>query len=67
MAQFGHMQLYGQGYVMLFLGKYSFRRVLSIFGFESVGLDDFASELLNAYLLNTALVFNRKCKTQFQN
>lgn len=47
----------------LFLGKYAFQHVLSIFGFESVGLDDFASKLLNTYLLNIVLVFNRKCKT----
>lgn len=50
-----------------FLGKYMFQRVLSVFGFESVGLVDFASTLLNIHLLNTALVFNRNCKTQFQN
>lgn len=50
-----------------FLGKYTFQHVLSVFGFESVGLVDFASTLLSIHLLNTALVFNRNCKTQFQN
>ena len=39
------------------LGKYAFQHALSIFGFESVGLDDFASKLL--YLL-----IQRLCSTE---
>lgn len=37
------------------LGKYALEHILSVFGFESVGMDDFATKAVNIYLLKQHL------------
>lgn len=35
------------------VGKYALEHILSIFGFEPVGMDDFATKAVNIYLLSS--------------